>query len=53
MSSGVSPREIFKSIRGRAGDRMPTKTVKKGAAKKAAVKKVPAKKAAAKVTKKK
>ena len=45
----VFSREIFKSNRGRAGDRMPTKT-----AKKAAVRKVAAKKPAAKkVTKKK
>ena len=49
MSSiNVFPREIFKSIRGRAGDRMPTKAVKP--VKKAAVKKVAAKKPAAKAS---
>ena len=46
-SRNVFPREIFKSIRGRVGDRMPTKTAK------VAVKKVAAKKPAAKVVKKK
>jgi hypothetical protein len=49
-SRRVFPREIFKSIRGRGGDKMPTKTVKKAAVKKVAVKKVAAKKPAAKVT---
>jgi hypothetical protein len=54
-SRSVFPREIFKSVRGRGGDKMPVKTVKKAAPKKAAVKKAAAKKPAAKakVTKKK
>ncbi len=43
-SRNIFPREIFKSIRGRGGDRMP---VKKAAPKKA-VKKAAAKKPAAK-----
>ena len=52
-SRSVFPREIFKSVRGRAGDRMPTKPVKSAKAgstvKKVAAKKVAAKKPATKV----
>jgi len=47
-SRSVFPREIFKSIRGRVGDRMPTKPVKKSAKAGSTVKKVAAKKVAAK-----